>query len=142
MVVTATISVKGVEYFYRDGVRIPRPKSLKNVVYKSVKKSNKRKKSGKSDKKVHKVRVDTAKKIHKYKESKVVDIPEQLSAPRKISLENKTRADLILQINGIAFAVGDLNRAIKINNKQTVATLKTKLISLRSKYGDNPHCKK
>lgn len=130
MVIKGVIAKNGVAYYYENGVRIPKPKSNRKIVWK----------------KTRRVRPNTAVRRRtrqtKVKLPKEIEIPEQLSLEnivRKVRKQSNTETeDLKLEINGIAFASGADEKGVYLGKRYSLDYLRKRLNQLRKKYGNVP----
>jgi len=105
-----------------------------------VKRSARKVSAKRSSKKV--TRLLTAVKVRKGRNSaakrvRVVAVKKQLSN-RKETKNPVDINDLILEINGLAFAADDNNSGVFLTDKYTVSQLKSRLERLRKKHGAIP----
>jgi hypothetical protein len=110
---------------------------------KSVRKSAKRTPNRKRTPKVKRTRLLTAVKVKKGRASaakrvRVGVLKKQLSN-RKETRNPVDVNDLILEINGLAFAADDNSSGLFLTDKYTVPQLKSRLDRLRKKHGAIPH---
>ncbi len=106
------------------------------------KKKSVRKSVKKSIKKVKRTRILTAVKVRKGKCSvakrvRVVELKKQLSN-RKERTQPADLNDMVLEINGLAFAADDNTSGVYLTDKYTVKQLKSRLERLRKKHGAVP----
>lgn len=112
------------------------------VKKKSVRRKSVRKSARKSGRKVKRTRILTAVKVRKGRRSaakrvRVVELKKQLSN-RKERAQPADLNDMVLEINGLAFAADDNTSGVYLTDKYTVKQLKSRLERLRKKHGAVP----
>lgn len=147
MVIIGKVAANGVEYFYKDGVRIPRPRTMRGVKWQGKRKSASRKK-----KTLRKRRQPMTAVRRRRTQRSAIKLPKEIVIPNQLipidaSLGSRKprkitkKEALKLEINGIAFAAELPLEGIYIGNQNsyTVAQLQDKLEKLTQKYGKVPH---